>query len=156
MIFALSFKLYGQCNESDATLEETQTFIKQTIEAYGGDPFPKTKYEVSFRGSAMDLTVFSIVMGEADTASIYTIDLKVLDLDNLKYEPKKEDFFLTLGTTNNTAVLHDLTTDLKLNVALKIRIKEVGSKKDLFNRLEKAFRHAKCLSGGILETNSKF
>ena len=163
VVFILGFTnnfVQAQCpDSSDATLKETTDWLKSKIESCGGTNIPPTIYKVKFDSSVM--TVYQIGIDEnfllQDTAVIVKLNLKDLDLKNLKVRDINKEgtrFGIQLMAKGNKMSVKSNELGISYDFGWEM-IFVLKTDPDLSKRIVKAFTHAYCISGGNSSTTTK-
>jgi len=128
---------FSQC-ESDATIEETQSWLKEKIEMWGGSPIPGTNYKVELTNCGMVIKEF--LNETTDIANTYTIDYSALNIEN---STSRTNALGTLKILLRGSV--SLSNDIFPEYKGEIELSFTPTDADFFNRFMKALKHAKCL-----------
>lgn len=150
----------AQCpDSSDATLKETTDWLKSKIESCGGTNIPPTIYKVKFDSSVM--IVYQIGIDEnfllQDTAVVVKINLKDLDLKNLKVRDINKEgtrFGIQIMAKGNKMSVKSKELGVSYDFGWEM-IFVLKTDPDLSKRIVKAFTHAYCVSGGSSSTTIK-
>jgi hypothetical protein len=171
----ISYYSYSQCNESDANLKETTSWLKQIIDTRNvGRNLPPEQYKVSF--DSCKLKVFTIGMNPLTYLMSDTIGLIQLNLRNIIADSSKvriigkgsDKIALTLNSSDFKylskteisgnkildAITESASQTMSLMQATELII-NIKGEYDLDKRIIRALQHSKCLCGGGSENTSK-
>jgi len=144
---------HSQCNDTtDATLEETTSWISQKLNLYGYRQLPPVNYKVSFNKSEMKIIEIGMDsnLEMKDTVSIVKIRLENLDLSKLYFREinkAKNRFAMTLVGKGNSMYYFSRAMGKLENVPYEI-ILNADAEENLPERLIRALKHGYCISGG--------
>lgn len=175
VLSAFGFNAYPQCNESDASLKETTSWLKQIIDTRNvGRNLPPEQYRVTF--DSCKLKIFTIGLNPVTYLMTDTIGLIQLNLRNIIVDSSKvriigkgtdkigftfnsSDFrYISKSELNGSKIL-DATTEsaaqtMNLMQATEVII-SIKGENDLDKRIVRALSHSKCLCGGASQNTPK-